>query len=134
MRDHVWEHQVGPLDVEEAGQDVVGGVVFTASSNPLPDWQTLRPVAFAATMLGDGRLTDGPERAVELARLLSSLRFLRQLQVDESQMWMFKDSGASMGGVRAALWDQRMPADATSLGLLTTAETLRSIRALSTPR
>ncbi len=131
MREQIWSHQVTPLDVEESGHDVVGGIVFTATSNPLPDWHTLRPVAFAASMLGEPRLTDQHERAMELARLLSSLRFARQLQADESQMWMFRDAAASVGGVRAGLWDQRMPADATSLGLLAVSETLGSLRALS---
>lgn len=131
MRRLVWEHQVGAMDVDQDSMDLAGGIVFTKSASPLPTWQCTRPLAFLATMLADPRLTEQDERGIELARLLQSLRFIRQLQADESVGWMARDADAIVGGVRAAVWDQTLPPDATSMALLTVVEALKAIDTLS---
>ncbi|MFN7440371.1 MAG: hypothetical protein ACK5TV_09295, partial [Phycisphaerales bacterium] len=110
---------------------LVGGIVFTKSRNPLPTWQAARPIAFIATMLGDPRLTAPDERSRELVRLLTSLRFLRQLQADDSTAWMQALPGSARGGIRSAPWDQRMPVDATAITLMAITESIRSLDALS---
>lgn len=132
MRSLCWKHQLSTTDVGDDAPDMVGGIVFTSgTSTPLPTWQSLRPLAFVAAMLGDDRLTEPSERPLELARLLQSLRFLRQLQVDESCGWLYPQPAVAMGGVRAATWDHSMPPDATSLALLTVCETLHSLEAMA---
>lgn len=132
MRAEVWKHQLSPLDAGPDGEDLVGGIVFTSgTTSPLPTWQTVRPIAFIATMLGDDRLTEPAERDLETYRLLAAFRFLRQLQVDDSCGWMCPNPEAVIGGMRAATWDQSMPPDATSLTLLATCELLKSMDKLA---
>ncbi len=123
----VWEHQLSSADAADLEPDLVGGVVFTASRTPLPSWQTFRPVAFIATMLGDARLTTGDERAPEAARLIASLRFLMQLQVGPDGMHMFRSEERAGGGIRLAPWDQTLTLEASALGLLTLSEALESM-------
>lgn len=131
LRDQVWEHQLKMEDLSPDDSDMAGGIVFTKSRSPLPAWNTARPLAFAATMLGDPRLTPADERSVELVRVVEGLRFIRQLTVDEPATFMFKGPAKrTLGGVKAAPWDIRMPPDATSMSLLTVCEALRSLSAM----
>lgn len=126
VRDSVYSHALSTDAAGPDAGDLVGGIVFSASGPPMPTWQSARPLAFLATMLGDRRLTDPGEVVKEQSRLLPSLRFLRQLQTDEAAGHMCLAPVAARGGIRAAVWDQRQPADATSLTLLTVCEALRS--------
>jgi len=124
FRDLVWRHQLTREDAEALEPDLVGGVVFTGAENPLPTWHSLRPVALCATMLGDPRLTDREEVSSQTLRLLVSLRFLEQLIVGDAEMHMFRDRRRSIGGVRLAMWDQRLTLEAASIALLTLSEAL----------
>ena len=78
-------------------------------------------------MLGDKRLTHDDEVAGELASTRTSLRFVRQLAVDDAVMHMFRDAQRAKGGIRLALWDQTLTLDASSMGLLCATEVLRSV-------
>lgn len=131
IRDLVWKHQVGQGDVGPDDRDLVGGIVFTRGRQPLPTWQSLRPLASIATMLGDPELTPEAEFPGQVLRLLTSLRFLRQLCADESAM-TWADGPA--WGVRAATWTDEQPEEATSLGLLVISHTLRSLDAVAQRR
>ena len=130
VRTQVWEHQLRSDVLPAERQDFAGAIVFTTTKQPLPTWQAARPLAFIATMLGDPRLTEEKEVPAELARLLASLRFLRQLTADEAECHMYKDPAKAIGGVRNSLFDQRMPPEATAMTLLTVCETLRSLDAI----
>ncbi|MBC7770864.1 MAG: hypothetical protein H7210_00080 [Pyrinomonadaceae bacterium] len=138
MRESVWEHQVGPL-ADHASEsrgglpDVVGGVSFgpVLAAGSGVNWQTAQAVAFLPAMLADARLTPAAERPLEIANLLRSMRFLRQLQADGATEWMFENRAKSLGGIRAATWDQRMPTDASSMTLLAVSEMLRVLEKLS---
>lgn len=127
LRDLVWAHQLSAQDTGYAGRDLEGGIVFTASATPLPTWQSARAVAMLATMLGDARLTPAEERGREIVRVLGSLRFLRQLTVDEWSGRLHERRAQAAGGVRAALWDQRLPAEASAMSLLAVVEFLKSL-------
>jgi hypothetical protein len=87
LREHIWQNQVREGDAP----DLIGGIVLreqlAPSGKALPTWQGLRPLAFVASSVRDPRLTPEGERMPQLAKLLTSLRFARQLVVDESVAW-----------------------------------------------
>jgi hypothetical protein len=136
MRAMLWQHQLTATDLSLERRDLVGAIVFTRSapSPPqgatMPTWHTARPLAFCATALGDPRLTEDHEIPSELGRVLASLRFLRQLTAGQAEAHMYRHPAAAIGGVRASLWDQRMPPEATALTLIAVTETLRSLQAI----
>lgn len=120
MRRLVWDHQVG-AGAKEA--DLVGGILLGKAR---PDWQTLRPASFIAAMLGDPVLTSADERLDEVANLVRTARFVRQLCADESSL-LYANPERCEWGVRDAVWSPDMPPDAASLGLLTMSEMSRSL-------
>ncbi len=126
LRSTVWRFQVDERDAGADSADLAGGIVFTRGRTPLPTWQSLRPLAFVSTALGDRRLTDDSELAAEAAALQRSLRFVLQLGIDEPLTHMFRDSERALGGVRPAVWEQRASVEASALALMTVCETLRS--------
>ena len=142
MRELCWQHQFSLSDAGGAAgddADMIGGIVFTNAvaegrSSPYPTWQSVRPLTFIASMLVDDRLTEKQERPREIVRLMAALRFLRQLQVDESSAWMYANSGAAMGGIRASVWDSSQPVEASALTLLCIVETLKSLEAIAPPQ
>jgi hypothetical protein len=131
VRESVLDLQLRSGDLVEADRDLLGGIVLDAEGSPLPSWQGLRAVGLLASMLGDESMTGGTARTGEapgqIVRLLEMLRFLKQLTAEERVGHMYSDAGQAMGGVRASLWDQRMPLTASALGLVTIAETLESL-------
>lgn len=127
FRSLVWRHQLTATSLDPRDADLSGGVVFTAGGAALPTDQTLRPLAFLATMLGSPSLTTRAELAPELGRVAASLRFLAQLTAGDSEARAYPDPRRGLGGVRSALWDQRMPLESSAMGLLTLAETIRSL-------
>lgn len=130
MRSLMWEHQLRADDYPFDQRDLAGGIVFTSARNPLPSWQSARPLAFVGTMLGDPRLTDEKETTREIVKLLAALRFLRQLSAGQAEGCLYADPARAMWGVRVSLWDQRMPVDATAMTLMAVCETLRSLEAI----
>lgn len=126
MRELVWEHQLEGPAVEGDNRDLAGGIVFTRGGAPLPTWQTARAAAAMGTMLLDPRLTPADQRTGEFLNLLKTLRFLRQLTVDDSLGHLLADPDLAAGGVRAALWDQRQPSVATSLTLMAVCDALNT--------
>lgn len=130
MRTQLW---VSQLKSESAGPeraDMVGGLTIGGPGS-LPTWEGLRPLAAMATMLRVKTLTPRDEVGGEVTRLLLAARALRQLQADENLAWMYASPERAMGAVRSAVWDQSMPPDATSMGLLMTVELLESLEAIA---
>lgn len=124
MRELVWDHQLEGPAVEGDNRDLAGGIVFTRGGVPLPTWQTARAAAAMGAMMLDPRLTPADQRTGEFIRMLNTLRFLRQLTVDDSLGHLLAHPDLAAGGVRAALWDQRQPSVATSLTLMAVCDTL----------
>ena len=60
----------------------------------------------------------------ELVRFMPCVRFVRQLCADEWSETMFREPRKARWGVRASLWDPRMPGEASALALITVQETL----------
>ncbi|MHC4976754.1 MAG: hypothetical protein ACYTF7_09135 [Planctomycetota bacterium] len=127
MRELVWRHQLQEVALPAPDRDLAGGIVFTSSSNPLPNAQLVRPMAMLATMLGDTRLTSDEELTGELTSLMRSVRFLQQLCAGEAESHMYADAEASLWGVRNALWDQRMSLEHSAMALMVVTETLDSV-------
>jgi hypothetical protein len=127
MRAMLWQRAV----TAGAGEpEFVGGIVFgsrDAGAIPGPTWTTARPVAFAAAMLRDERLTDEAERWEQLSKLTASCRFLRQLALDDASAYACPQPERALWGVRVALWDHRQPIESTAMSLLAVQETLESI-------
>ncbi|MCA9292202.1 MAG: hypothetical protein KDA20_00125 [Phycisphaerales bacterium] len=126
LRDVIWDHQVLAMDAGNE-RDLIGGTVFTRARQPLPTWQSAKPLALLATMFGDERFTPKERVIDELPKLARGLRFLKQLSVSDAEAHMYPNPGRSLGGVRKALWDQTVTADATALSLLTACETLTAV-------
>lgn len=123
VRGWVWKSQVR----WDGLPDEVGAILLTQGGVSLATWGTARPLAGLARMAADERVTSGDERLLELARVLEGVRFLRQLAADGAVGHMYVSPGRARGGVRAAIHDQRMPPDATSLSLLAVLETLEAL-------
>ena len=124
MRTLVWDHQLAGPAVEGDNRDLAGGIVFTRGGVPLPTWQTTRAAVAMGAMMLDPRLTPADQRTGEFLKMLKTLRFLRQLTVDDSLGHLLANPDLAAGGVRAALWDQRQPSVATSLTLMAVCDTL----------
>lgn len=125
-REDVWAHQLATSDLRTHERDLAGGIVFTRGRSPLPTWHSLRPLATIAGTLTAPGVTSREEFMAHFTRLSASLRFVMQLSVREFETHMYRDDRRSLGGVRSALWDQRVSLDATSLALITVCETLRA--------
>ncbi|MFT5424393.1 MAG: hypothetical protein ACI89L_002188 [Phycisphaerales bacterium] len=138
MRDLIWDHRLRTDDLSYDDRDLAGGIVFTSGTTPLPTWQSVRPVAFLATMVGLPELTTGGvmptgeiqgEWPLELVRVLESLRFFMQLSAGVEEGHLYRRPGLARWGVRASLWDHSMPTQASVLTLLAVCETLDVIEA-----
>ncbi|MGH7244324.1 MAG: hypothetical protein ACREJD_13010 [Phycisphaerales bacterium] len=123
-RDLVFKFVMRQQDAGGDGEDLVGGLVFTGSRAPLPSAQGLRVIAGLAAMLNDDRLTPANDRTLEIARLVPSMRFVRQLMGDEYNGTMFVDPLRAEWGVRNSMWDQRMSGEASALALITLCEAI----------
>ncbi len=140
MRELCWEHQITITTAGEDALDMIGGIVLTrpatagTSGTPYPTWQCVRPLGFVASMLADVRLTDPAERNAEIVKLLSAMRFIRQLEVDDASAWMYPVPALAMGGIRSAPWDQQISAEATALALLSVLEAIDALDGIAAER
>lgn len=131
MRSMLWERSIAPGATE---RDLEGGIVFgarDAQGVAGPTWNTARPLAFAAAMLRDPRLTDETELYPQLSRMLPGLRFLRQLAIDEASGFACPQLRRAMWGVRAAPWDWRQPIESSAMTLLAVSEAVESLETIA---
>lgn len=123
-----------PDVVAGADPDFAGGFMFDGGVvGTRPTWNSMRGVSFLAAMLGDRRLTDEEERLPELSRLLSALRFARQLAADEASGALFVDVERARWGIRAATWDPRQSIEASAMGLIAVCESVRVLDEWAAP-
>lgn len=138
LRETVLDLKLRSDDLLGVDRDLLGGLVLDASGNPLPTWQSLRPLGLLATMLGDEWLTPGTigtgEVQEQLIETLDMIRFVKQLTAEQRLGHMYADPDLAFGGVRASLWDQSMPLSASAIGLTAACETLESLERISTRR
>jgi hypothetical protein len=135
MRSLVWDHQLRRADLRPEDADLAGGVVFTRGRSVLPTWQSMRPLAALATMMGDDRLTPGVglsgKMPGELVRLTEGLRFVRQLTITGDALFLARRADQAAWGVRPAVWEPIASLEAGALALLTTSETLHAMDAVA---
>lgn len=136
MRAMVWDHQIHRSDLRAMDQDLAGGVVFTRARTVLPTWQTMRPLAALASMMGDERLTPGTPTGGrvpgELVRMTEGLRFVRQLAWTGDALFLARRADQAIWGVRPALWEPTASLEAGAMALLTITETLDAMNAVAT--
>ncbi|MCL4222624.1 MAG: hypothetical protein KJZ65_14790 [Phycisphaerales bacterium] len=134
-RRQIAEHQLDALSLAPDDRDLSGAVVFAKGSNPLPDWQSIRPLPLLADMLGDERLTGGTlhdgEAGTELGHVLGLLRYARQLCAESADGHMYARADRAAWGVRMSLWDPRMPIEASALTLEAVCRTLAAVETLA---
>lgn len=131
MRSMLWERSMASGGPD---RDLEGGIVFgarDAQGVAGPTWNTSRPLAFAAAMLRDPRLTDEAEVYPQLSRMLPGLRFLRQLAIDEAGAFACPQPRRAMWGVRAAPWDWRQPIESSAMTLLVVSEAIESLEVIA---
>jgi hypothetical protein len=114
---------------ETTQPDLRGGFALTGQHGARADAQTARPAAFLATMLRADALTPSADRAAATAAHLETMRFLLQLQVDDTLLWATPGPQRAKGGIRSATWSLHQPAPAQAMGLLAASETLISLHA-----
>ncbi len=98
--------------------DLEGGWPITASGVSGATAQSSRPTLTMALALDVKLFSASPSTAQQnLESLKLALRFLKQLQVDQSGCYAFRDPAKSIGGIRTAPWDsnQTLGANATTL-------------------
>ncbi len=127
FRDSLWKMQLTADDAGEDGPDLVGGFAFLDPRSPLPTGASVPLVAFLGACLADPSTTPQAERMPELVRLLRSVRFIRQLTVDEWSAYSAAAPEIAMGGVRAALWDETLDPETQALALIAIMEVRRAI-------
>lgn len=129
LRDAALRLMLREADVDPSDRDLIGGLVLSGGTSPLPTSQSLRPICVVAAMLGDPTLTrrDGDDFAGLVIRQVEMTRFIGQLAARPAEGHMYRRPGAALGGVRLSVWDQRMPTEATVLGLFSLCETLDAL-------
>jgi len=98
-------------------EELDGGWGGTASA-PRPTAASAKLSLALASALADPACLRDADRAVAVEALRRSMRFLRQLQVDEDACHAFRDSMHARGGIRSAPWDSDQPMAASATALL----------------
>lgn len=128
LRDVLLQAQLKP---EQCDADEAGAVMFSRAGGVRPTWQSARATLLLAGMLADPRLTEPKEIIAQVSRLLASVRYLRQLSIDESMAWTTPNYAKAAWGVRPALWELRSSPEASALALLAGTRSLEALQAAS---
>jgi hypothetical protein len=103
--------------------DLEGGWPIIANGTSGATAQSSRPTLTMALALDPKLFSASPSTAKQnLDSLKLALRFLKQLQVDQSGCYAFRDPAKSIGGIRAAPWDSNQPLGANATTLLAVLE------------
>ena len=119
----VLEHQVRePPDL--GPDDVVGAVDVIAVKHdeaPYPDWRTSEDLAFLSARIREG----DNSRGATIKRLAAGgmmARYLARLTFDRPACFYLRNPADAIGGVRLALWDNRLAVQPTAMTLLAITE------------
>ena len=109
--------------------DVMGGIVTRAGPDggpPNPTWQTAPLFSFLATVIRDTRIVPEGRHFGPLVTASATARFLGQLMMDRPNCFAVRSEAEAVGGIRLALYDNRLdiaPSALTLLALLEMRET-----------
>lgn len=117
------------LSAGQCDPDEEGAIMFSRGGGVRPTWQSARGSLFLAGMLGDTRLTEDKEILRRAGALLASLRYLRQLTVDESMAWIAVDPARAEWTVRPALWEMTSSPEAGAVTLMSATRSLEAMQA-----
>jgi hypothetical protein len=126
LRELIERHMLTPADAGQLQPDLVGGVVFTEGPASLPTWHSLRVLGVLASAAGDPRLTPRDEFHRRSGVLSSGLRFAVNLTASPYEAHMYPVPRRAVGGMRLALWDNRVTVESTALGLLAIVEAVNA--------
>lgn len=118
--------QVGPADV-------VGGFELTPQPGavaPSADWQSARVLAFLALALRQEELRQGRDAVQWLLDCGLAARFVAQLTFDPYGCYYVRSPADVLGGVRTALWDNRVPIGPSAMSLLAITELQETLESL----
>ncbi|MBI1190405.1 MAG: hypothetical protein GC200_06975 [Tepidisphaera sp.] len=124
LRDTLSQAQLKP---GQCDPDEEGAIMFSRGGGVRPTWQSARGSLLLAGMLGDGRLTGKGEILPQVVKLVGSLRYLRQLTVDESLGWIAVDPARAEWTVRPALWEMKSSPEAGAMVLLSVTRSLEAM-------
>lgn len=110
--------------------DLHGGFALSGQGLNSATAQSLRPIAYMASMLRDSRLTPPDSVKLALDKHMQTMRFAVQLSIRSTADWSLRNPSKAVGGIRNALFDTIQPVPAQSLGLLAASETLFSLKNL----
>ncbi len=90
-------------------------------------------VAFLAAAVRQPHVVADPDRLDWLLTCGLGARFLAQLTFDEPDCFYVRSQEDTLGAVRLALWDNRLPAAPTAVSLLAFVELEKATRAVVVP-
>lgn len=117
------------LTPEWGPADEVGG--FRLKPGHPPDWQTARVLVFLASLLGQSHALDHQDLAGWVVDASRAARFLAQLMFDQAGCYYVRSPDDALGGVRLALWDNRLSVGPTAMTLLAITEFQQALARLT---
>jgi len=129
--DAVWQQQVEPPEADSprspdqpgfVAPDTVGGFRMTGQLVPEPTWRSAAMLAALAAAPRAPNVVNADQRDRWLVDLAAAFAFLDQLTIDAPDTWYIQRPHRAIGGVRMALWDNRLPLAATAMSLVAAVE------------
>lgn len=110
--------------------DVVGGFEFSRlpiDAPPNPDWRSAFALDFIARAMRYPKAVPAKDRLSWVLSCGLSARFLAQLSFDEPSCFYVRSQPDAIGGVRMALWDNRLAAAPSAVSLIAVCDLLESL-------
>lgn len=109
--------------------DAVGGFDLMATGEggfPDPEWHSAHMLAFLASAMRQRDLSHSRDEVSWLLDCGLTARFLAQMMFDEPACFYVRSREDALGGVRTALWDNRLGVGPTAMSLLAISELQKS--------
>ena len=113
--------------------DVVGGYIrFKQPPNtpPNPDWLTTHILTFVSKAMRDEQLIKSEDRVQWILDSGLAARFLAQLMIDEPGCFYVRSPRDAVGGLRLAMWNNKVGVAPTAMALLATIELQKTLSKL----
>lgn len=131
LRKQIWETQYTGNNVNGTTRsniepDLIGCLEYE-DSGTVSSWKTARPLAFAASVIADARLTNSDEQIKQILNATASFRFLKQLSVREDDQYRISDFSRAQGGVKTSIISTQVNPEATAVTLIAVIEMLENL-------